>query len=120
MDAAEAVSRLLDAKATAGLLRGMSARASLRGRLRAAGVGLVQYRDKTGSPQEVLRGAAVLREVFAGADAVLILNDRADLAVLAEFDGVHVGQGDLSPEDARAWWAAGKVDWGFDAYTRSR
>jgi thiamine-phosphate pyrophosphorylase len=31
----------------------------------------------------------------------LILNDRADLAVLANFDGVHVGQDDLSPEDAR-------------------
>lgn len=68
--------------------------------LRAAGVGLVQYRDKTGSPQDVLRGAAVLRKVMAGSGCQLILNDRADLAVLAEFDGVHVGQGDLSPEDA--------------------
>jgi thiamine-phosphate pyrophosphorylase len=29
------------------------------------------------------------------------MNDRADLAVLASFDGVHVGQGDLSPADAR-------------------
>jgi thiamine-phosphate pyrophosphorylase len=29
------------------------------------------------------------------------MNDRADLAVLAGFGGVHVGQGDLSPEDAR-------------------
>jgi thiamine-phosphate pyrophosphorylase len=39
--------------------------------------------------------------VFAGSPCRLILNDRADLAVLANFDGVHVGQGDLSPEDAR-------------------
>jgi thiamine-phosphate pyrophosphorylase len=31
----------------------------------------------------------------------LILNDRADLALLAELDGVHVGHGDLLPEDAR-------------------
>jgi thiamine-phosphate pyrophosphorylase len=69
--------------------------------LRAAGVGLVQYRNKNGSPQDVLRAAAVLREVFAGSPCRLILNDRADLAVLANFDGVHVGQGDLSPEDAR-------------------
>jgi thiamine-phosphate pyrophosphorylase len=68
--------------------------------LRAAGVGLVQYRDKLGSPQDVLRGAAVLRKVMAGSGCRLIMNDRADLAVLAEFDGVHVGQGDLSPEDA--------------------
>jgi thiamine-phosphate pyrophosphorylase len=69
--------------------------------LRAGGVSLVQYRDKTGSPQEVLRAAGVLREVFADSGATLIMNDRADLAVLAGFDGVHVGQGDLSPEDAK-------------------
>ena len=69
--------------------------------LRAAGVGLVQYRNKNGSPQDVLRAAAILREVFAGSPCRLILNDRADLAVLANFDGVHVGQGDLSPADAR-------------------
>ncbi|MEO6910024.1 MAG: thiamine phosphate synthase [Edaphobacter sp.] len=69
--------------------------------LRAAGVSLLQYRDKAGSPQGVLRNAAVIREVFAGTDCRLILNDRADLAVLAGWGGVHVGQGDLLPEDAR-------------------
>jgi thiamine-phosphate pyrophosphorylase len=69
--------------------------------LRAAGVKLIQYRDKSGSPQQVLQAAAVLRDVMAGSGCRLILNDRADLAVLADFDGVHVGQGDLSPEDAR-------------------
>jgi thiamine-phosphate pyrophosphorylase len=69
--------------------------------LRAAGVDLVQYRDKSGSPQDVLLAAAVLREVFAGTTCRLIMNDRADLAVLAEFDGVHVGQGDLSPDDSK-------------------
>jgi thiamine-phosphate pyrophosphorylase len=69
--------------------------------LRAAGASLVQYRDKVGQPQEVLAGAAVLREVFAGTGCRLVMNDRADLAVLAEWDGVHVGQEDLSPADAR-------------------
>lgn len=69
--------------------------------LRAAGVTLVQYRDKSGSPQDVLRAAAVIREAFSGTDCRLILNDRAALAVLAGWDGVHVGQDDLSPEDAR-------------------
>jgi thiamine-phosphate pyrophosphorylase len=76
--------------------------------LSAAGVGLVQYRDKAGSPQEVLRGAAVLREAMAGSGCQLILNDRADIAVLAKFDGVHVGQGDLSPEDALRVVGAGR------------
>ncbi len=69
--------------------------------LRAAGVTLVQYRDKDGSPEEILRSAAVIRDAFAGTNCRLILNDRADLAVLAGWDGVHVGQQDLSPEDAR-------------------
>jgi thiamine-phosphate pyrophosphorylase len=69
--------------------------------LRAAGVGLLQYRNKTGGPQEVLRAAALVQAVFAGSTCRLILNDRADLSVLARWDGVHVGQGDLSAEDAR-------------------
>lgn len=77
--------------------------------LRAAGVMLVQYRDKNGTPEQILRGAEVLREVFAGSGCTLILNDRADLAVLAEFDGVHVGQGDLSPEDARRVVGANRI-----------
>jgi thiamine-phosphate pyrophosphorylase len=69
--------------------------------LRAAGVELLQYRDKAGSPQSVLRNADLIREAFAGVRCRLVMNDRADLAALAEWDGVHVGQGDLSPEDAK-------------------
>jgi thiamine-phosphate pyrophosphorylase len=67
----------------------------------AAGVELVQYRDKAGSRQNVLHAAAILCEAFAGTAAKLIMNDRSGLAVLAGFDGVHVGQSDLSPDDAR-------------------
>jgi len=70
--------------------------------MRAAGVGLLQYRNKADGPQVVMRDAAVIAEVFAGTGAVLVMNDRADLAVLAGFGGVHVGQGDLLPEDAQA------------------
>jgi thiamine-phosphate pyrophosphorylase len=70
--------------------------------LRATGVELLQYRNKTGGPQEVLWNAALIREVMVGSGCRLIMNDRADLAVLAEWDGVHVGQGDLLPEDAKA------------------
>ena len=69
--------------------------------LKAGGVTLLQYRDKSGTPQEVLQAAAAISAVFAGVDCRLILNDRADLAVLAGFDGVHVGQGDLLPDEAR-------------------
>ena len=80
--------------------RGVGLREFAEG-LRAAGVGLVQLRDKAGSPAEVLAAAYLLREVM-GDDCTLIMNDRADLGLLSGFDGVHVGQGDLSVADA---WA---------------
>ena len=74
--------------------------------LRDAGVRLLQYRDKTSGPQAILRACAELDEIFAGTGATLILNDRADLAALAGGGGpawgVHVGQGDLLPGDARS------------------
>jgi thiamine-phosphate pyrophosphorylase len=69
--------------------------------LKAAGVELLQYRNKVAEPDSILRSAAVVWEIFAGTGCRLIMNDRADLAALAGFGGVHVGQGDLSPEDAR-------------------
>jgi len=71
------------------------------GQMRAAGVELLQYRDKAASAQSILQNAVAVREVFAGTNCRLILNDRADLAVLADWGGVHVGQGDLPPDDAR-------------------
>ena len=69
--------------------------------VRDAGVQLVQYRDKDGSPQTILRKAEVIRGIFAGTECLLIMNDRADLTVLAGWDGVHVGQSDLTSEEAR-------------------
>jgi thiamine-phosphate pyrophosphorylase len=74
-----------------------------------AGVSLLQYRDKSGTPQGVLRNAALIHGLLAGRECKLLMNDRADLAVLAEWDGVHVGQGDLSPEDARRVVGAGRL-----------
>jgi thiamine-phosphate pyrophosphorylase len=71
------------------------------GEMARAGVGMVQYRDKGGRPQAVLRAAEEISGVFEGMDAKLIMNDRADLAVLAGWSGVHVGQTDLSACDAR-------------------
>ena len=87
--------------------RGMALREFAEG-LRAAGVSLVQLRDKTGSPQQVLAGAAVLREVM-GRNCLLVMNDRADLALLAGFEGVHVGQGDLAVGDCRRVLGRGMV-----------
>jgi thiamine-phosphate pyrophosphorylase len=80
--------------------RGISV-SSFAGEMARAGVGVLQYRDKVGSPQEILRAAEEISAVFAGVDATLILNDRADLAVLAGWSGVHVGHEDMNPCDVR-------------------
>jgi thiamine-phosphate pyrophosphorylase len=69
--------------------------------LRVAGVLLAQYRNKIGESDAVLRHASVMWEVFDGSGCHLILNDHAGLVITAGFYGVHVGQGDMSPEDAR-------------------
>jgi thiamine-phosphate pyrophosphorylase len=74
--------------------------AAFAAELAAAGVGMVQYRDKLGAPQEVLCGAADVAAAFAGVPCQFVMNDRADLAALLGW-GVHVGQRDLLPVDAR-------------------
>jgi thiamine-phosphate pyrophosphorylase len=66
----------------------------------AGGVTLIQYRNKNGNAREMLDHARALKR-SVGNSAKLILNDRADLCVAADFDGVHVGQDDLSPAGAR-------------------
>ena len=70
--------------------------------LRGAGIRFLQYRDKDAPDEVVLVRAALLREVFPAADSCLILNDRVSLVRSAGFDGVHVGQEDLSPAEVRA------------------
>ncbi|HEU5403101.1 MAG TPA: thiamine phosphate synthase [Terriglobales bacterium] len=64
------------------------------------GVTLLQYRAKKLSSREMLSHARELRRVL-GPDRILIMNDRADLCLAAGFDGIHLGQDDLSPEGAR-------------------
>ena len=70
--------------------------------MRAAGVRFLQYRDKDASDELLLERAALLREIFPSSDSVLIMNDRVSLMKFAGYEGVHVGQEDLSPAKARA------------------
>lgn len=65
-----------------------------------AGITVLQYRNKIDNPRGMLVDARELKKQI-GSRATLIMNDRADLCLAAEFDGVHVGQDDLSPESAR-------------------
>ena len=68
--------------------------------LMAGGVTLLQYRNKSDNASAMLEQARELKRQ-AGPRVKLIMNDRADLCIAAEFDGVHLGQDDLSPEGAR-------------------
>jgi thiamine-phosphate pyrophosphorylase len=68
--------------------------------LAAAGVTLLQYRDKSGNARRMLGAARELRARL-GTTLKLVINDRADIFIAAQYDGLHVGQDDLSPESAR-------------------
>jgi thiamine-phosphate pyrophosphorylase len=69
--------------------------------LAAAGAGLIQLRAKSATDRvrEAMAREAVAAAHAAG--ALLIVNDRVDVALVAGADGVHVGQDDLRPADAR-------------------
>jgi thiamine-phosphate pyrophosphorylase len=89
--------------------------------LASAGVTLIQYRNKSGNARVMLEQVRELRLIFpktqnqnphfsqkqgemghpSSNSVRLIMNDRADLSLAADFDGVHVGQDDLSPESVR-------------------
>ncbi|WP_342348752.1 thiamine phosphate synthase [uncultured Nitrospira sp.] len=66
-----------------------------------AGVKLVQYRNKTGSMKQAYEAGRALRSVAAERDMTFIVNDRCDLALALEADGVHLGQADLPLRLAR-------------------
>jgi len=70
-------------------------------RLIAADATLVQLRDKHRGTRAMVDDARALRAVLEPAGVPLLINDRIDVALAAEADGVHVGQDDMSPQDAR-------------------
>jgi len=73
----------------------------LAGGLAEAGLTLLEYRHKTGSDDEIVADADILRAVLAAPTIKLILDDRVDLVDQTGFDGVHVDAGDLPPAEAR-------------------
>ena len=67
----------------------------------AGGVGMVQLRDRELDDAELLRIAIRGARTCAALGVPFIINDRADIALLASADGVHLGQDDLTPSQAR-------------------
>lgn len=70
--------------------------------LLSAGAQVLQLRDKRLADRELAERARLLRRIVKKQDALLIINDRADIAAAAGADGVHVGQEELSVKDVRA------------------
>ena len=69
--------------------------------LLAAGVRLIQYRDKRASSRELYETCCQLAEEVRRAGGIFVVNDRADVARAVGADGVHLGQEDLPVELAR-------------------
>ncbi len=81
-----------------------------------SGVELIQYRNKQSSSRTLFDISRKLAEFLNPRGVRFVVNDRPDIAVLAETGGVHVGQEDLGVEDARS--VCGKKRWvGISTHT---
>jgi thiamine-phosphate pyrophosphorylase len=67
----------------------------------AAGVGMVQLRGKDCDDRQLFEAAQAFREQTTAASALLIIDDRIDIALASNADGVHLGQNDLPIDVAR-------------------
>jgi len=78
-------------------------------KLAAAGVRLLQYRNKRASARELFECAKRLSSLLIPLGVTFVVNDRTDVAAAAEASGVHVGQEDLRAEAARSVIGTGKL-----------
>ncbi|AGB49787.1 thiamine-phosphate pyrophosphorylase [Methanomethylovorans hollandica DSM 15978] len=74
----------------------------------AAGCRIVQYREKNKSTKEMVAEASQIKSI-CGADAIFLVNDRIDVALAVDADGVHIGQEDMPIDIARAILGADKI-----------
>lgn len=81
-------------------LSGLSHAEQVR-RLAAGGATLIQLREKHAAPREFLREAVEAVAVARSLGVLLVINDRADIALACGADGLHLGQDDLDPAAAR-------------------
>lgn len=59
------------------------------------GVEVVQYRNKNAETRQMYEEAALLGKICLDFDTIFLINDRVDIALAAEADGVHLGQSDM-------------------------
>ena len=78
-------------------------------RLAAGGATLIQLRDKLAAPREFYQSALEACRVARRLGVRIIINDRVDIAMAVDADGVHLGQDDLPPERARQILGQGRL-----------
>jgi thiamine-phosphate pyrophosphorylase len=81
---------------------GARALGTLAREVAAGGATLIQLRDKAGGTRRLVEEARAVKAALSGTRVPLLINDRVDVALAAQGDGVHLGQDDMRPEDARA------------------
>jgi thiamine-phosphate pyrophosphorylase len=65
------------------------------------GATLVQLRDKLSATRAMIEEARAIKKALADSGVPFVVNDRVDVAMAADADGVHLGQDDMAVEDAR-------------------
>lgn len=75
----------------------------------AGGISFVQLRDKTATTRARVELACALKDVLSGSCVPLVINDDVEAAVAADVDGAHIGQGDMTPAQARELLGPDKV-----------
>ncbi len=75
----------------------------------AGGADTIQYRQKSGSTREMIEIARNMKRLCSEAGVVFIVNDRLDVAIAAEADGVHLGQDDFPIPMARELLGEGRI-----------
>ncbi len=73
------------------------------------GATIIQYREKTAATGEMIKQAGALHELTVKAKIPLIVNDRIDVALAIDADGVHVGQEDMPAVLARKLIGSKKI-----------
>ena len=73
------------------------------------GATLIQLRDKTGTTREMIEAVRAIVAALAGSGVPLLVNDRVDVALAAEADGVHLGREDMEPREARVLLGRGAI-----------
>ncbi|WP_321429016.1 thiamine phosphate synthase [uncultured Methanolobus sp.] len=74
----------------------------------AAGCRAIQYREKSISTKEMILEAAKIKEI-CGDESIFLVNDRVDVALAVDADGVHIGQDDMPIETARRLLGPDKI-----------